>query len=155
MAVTTTGRKGGLWGAGLLVLALFVTPADARDEKWRFVGFTRYRDALYVDMNRTKVAGEGILSVWTRITPKEKSLFRGRLRQDLHRLGKSGREVKFLEMNKEIDCRRNRIRHVKLIYYDRRERLVVATGDPRSPWKPIQLGSLWPDLQKAVCGVKK
>ena len=130
---------------------LMAAEAAAGNGKWKHVGFTRYRDPLYVDMNRTQTLGQGILSVWTRITPAENSLFRSRLRQDLQRLGKSARDVKYLEMNKEIDCQRSRIRHVQLIYYDHRDRFLASTGDPGAPWKPIQAGSLWPDLQKAVC----
>ena len=133
------------------MIGLMVAEVEAGKEEWRHVGFTRYRDALYVDMNRTQTLRPGILSVWTRITPAENSLFRGRLRQDLQRLGKSARNVKYLEMNKEIDCQGHRIRHVKLMYYDRRDRLLASTGDSRSSWKTIQAGSLWPDLQKAVC----
>jgi hypothetical protein len=154
MSVTAAGWKN-LFMGSFLFLSIFVTVGESAGEKWHFIGFTRYRDPLYVDMDRIQVKNDGLHSVWTRITPAEHSLFRRQFRQDLQRVGKLPQAVKYLEMNKEIDCPGSRIRHIKLIYYDQRDRLITSKGNARAPWKPIVVGSLWPDLQKAVCGAKK
>ena len=139
----------------ILLLTILGAVAEAGGEKWHFIGFTRYRDPLYVDMTRIQEKADGFHSVWTRIIPAENSLFRRQFRQDLHRIGKLPQAVKYLEMNKEIDCTGSRIRHMKLIYYDNRDRVLTSKGNPKAPWKPIVTGSLWPELQKAVCGVRK
>jgi predicted transcriptional regulator len=49
----------------------------------------------------------------------------------------------------------NQIRHLKLIYYDHRDRVLAFSGNTKAPWKPILEGSLWPDLQKAACRQNK
>ena len=144
-----------LFIGSFLFLSIFVTVAEAGSEKWHLIGYTRYHDPLYVNMDRIQMKSDGFHSAWTRITPAENSLFRRQFRQDLQRTGKLPQAVKYLEMNKEIDCMGSRIRHMKLIYYDHRDRVLASKGNPKAPWKPIVAGSMWPDLQKAVCGVKK
>ncbi len=151
--MTESWRKRLLAGSFLLQLFFMAVP-EARSEKWQFIGFTKYRDPLYVDLDRTAPKGD-ILSAWMRITLAEHSLFRGQVTQDLQRVGKSAQLVKYLEMNKEIDCRNSRIRHGKLTYYDYQDRILASTGNPKALWKPIVAGSLWPGLQKAVCTQKK
>lgn len=140
--------------ANLLFLML-VPVAEAGGAAWQFIGFTRYRDPLYADMNRKEIKQDGIVGIWTRITVAENSLFRGQMRRDLHRTGRSEKNVKYLEMKKEINCQGSRIRHLGMTYYDHRDRVVASTGSSKASWKPILPGSLWPDLQKAVCGGKK
>ena len=140
--------------AGLMLL-LLVPVAEAGDGTWQFIGFTRYRDPLYADLSRMEIKQNGVIGVWTRITVAESSLLRGQLRRDLHRTGKSEKNVKYLDMKKEINCQSSRIRHLGTTYYDYRDRILATTGSSKAPWKPILPGSLWPDLQKAVCHAKK
>lgn len=139
----------------VFVFFMLVPIVEAADGKWVFIGYTRYRDPLYADMSRMEVKPNGMIGIWTRITVAESSLFRGQLRRDLHRTGKSEKNVKYLDMKKEINCQGNRIRHLGLTYYDYRDRVLATTGNVKAPWKPILPGSLWPDLQKAVCGTNK
>ncbi|MDQ5984472.1 MAG: hypothetical protein CSYNP_00167 [Syntrophus sp. SKADARSKE-3] len=143
-----------LFVAGFLSLTILFTIVEAHGAKWQFIGFTRYRDPLYLDLERTTILPNGVLSAWTRITPADNSLFRVQLRPELHRAHKTAKDVKYLEMNKEIQCTGNQIRHLKLIYYDHRDRVLAFSGNSKAPWKPILEGSLWPDLQKAVCRQK-
>jgi len=136
-------------------LTIFAAAAEAAGEKWQFIGFTRYRDPLYLDVNRIQMKNNDIHSAWVRITPAENSLFRGQLTKTLQGTGKSAQAVKYLEMNKDIDCQGSKIRHMKLVFYDHRNKVLFTSGNLKAPWKPILAGSLWPDLQKAVCGPKK
>ena len=139
----------------VLMFMLLVPAVEAGDGKWVFIGYTRYRDPLYADLSRMEIKQNGVIGVWTRITVAESSLFRGQLRRDLQRTGKSEKNVKYLDMKKEINCQNSRIRHLGLTYYDSRDRVMATTGNAKAPWKPILPGSLWPDLQKTVCAEKK
>ncbi|MDD5168911.1 MAG: hypothetical protein PHN75_08840 [Syntrophales bacterium] len=134
-----------------VVVAVFISALEGAAPKWKFVGFTKYRDPLFVDLARTTVDKNGSYNVWTRVTLAEKSLLRRQLKQDLKRVHKSPRDVKYMEMNKDIVCHGNWIRHVGVIYYDYQGRILTSIWDAGVLWKPIDAGSLWPDLRKAVC----
>ena len=50
--------------------------AQAGKEQWIFVGFTKYRDALYMEKESVSRPSPDIAWVWSLIAPSEKSKYR-------------------------------------------------------------------------------
>jgi hypothetical protein len=59
----------------LAVCCPFPADAETTGAKWVFVGFTKYRDALFIDMNRLTREADRQTQVWSRITPAERSKY--------------------------------------------------------------------------------
>jgi hypothetical protein len=125
--------------------------AGTTEAKWAFVGFTKYRDALFIDMNRVIAGADRRVQVWSRITPAERSKYFKQIQRDLKTAGKSPREFRYMETLNEIDCRNRQIRYIKVIYFRPDGQVIHATRDDRASWKSVHYGSLWDSLQADVC----
>jgi len=55
----------------------------AEESKWSFVGFTKYRDALFIDKARLSRPSTGKVLVSARIEPSAKSLFRRNIKREI------------------------------------------------------------------------
>ena len=124
---------------------------EAQNEKWVFVGFTKYRDAVFMDMNRVSHLPDQRTQAWSRITPSAQSKYFRQIQKDLKNAGKDYGEFKYIETLNEVDCQNNQIRYLKVIYYDKSRLAIHATRDENPGWKLIYPGSLWDALQQAVC----
>jgi hypothetical protein len=124
---------------------------EAQNEKWVFVGFTKYRDAVFMDMNRVSHLPDQRTQVWSRITPSVQSKYFRQIQKDLKNARKDYGEFKYIETLNEVDCQNNQVRYLKVIYYDKSRLAIHATRDENPSWKPIHPGSLWDALQGAVC----
>jgi hypothetical protein len=125
--------------------------AGTAEAKWVFAGFTKYRDAVFIDMNRLTYTARDQAGIWSRITPAEQSKYFKQIRRDLKKVKKAGYGFRHLETLNEIDCLNKKIRYLEVIYYDRESRVIHATRDENPAWKKINTGSLWDSLQTAVC----
>lgn len=134
---------------------IWTFPAKAEEGKWQFVGFTRFRDALYVDMTRTKPIKGETLTVWSRIKPAKNNLLRKSLKKEFSKARKSVEDLSHIELQKEINCSGDRIRHLKIIYFDKKGNVLLEKRNPGAPWQLIKPGSLWEELRNAVCGAPK
>ncbi|MCX7816165.1 MAG: hypothetical protein N2317_01465 [Syntrophales bacterium] len=132
-----------------------VSTVKAEEGKWRFIGFTRFRDALYVDMTRTKPIRGGTLNVWSRIKPAKNNLLRKNLKKDFVKAQKSVEDLSHIELQKEINCSGDRIRHLKIVYFDKKGNVLLEKRNPGAPWQLIKPGSLWEALRNAVCETPK
>jgi hypothetical protein len=124
---------------------------EAQNEKWVFVGFTKYRDAVFMDMNRVSHLPDQRTQVWSRITPSVQSKYFRQIQKDLKNARKDYGEFKYIEILNEVDCQNNQVRYLKVIYYGKSRLAIHATRDENPSWKPIHPGSLWDALQGAVC----
>jgi hypothetical protein len=138
----------------LMLLAVFSpmsAGAGTTGEKWAFVGFTKYRDALFIDQNRmTPEAGRRV-KVWSRITPAERSRYYRQIQQDLKKVGKTPREFRYIEILNELDCISRQVRYHKVIYFRPDSSVIHATRDDRPSWRAVHAGSLWDSLLTTVC----
>lgn len=120
-------------------------------EKWVLAGFTKYRDALFIDMKRLACGTDQRAQVWSRITPAEQSRYLKQIRRDLSKINKKPMEFKYLEVLNEIDCRNRQIRYLKVIYFRPDGGVIHATHDNAPAWKSIRSGSLWDGLSTIAC----
>jgi hypothetical protein len=153
MKHSRTVRRYGFLGMLMLIWVSWPsgTAAGISDAKWAFVGFTKYRDALFIDMNRLSVEADMQIQIWSRITPSDHSKYLRQIRRDLRTAGKSSRDFRYIETLNEIDCRNNRIRYLKVIYYQDDGSVIHATRDDNPQWKLINSGSLWDSLRVMAC----
>ena len=150
-------RAGIIWKMGALICSIFflsmAMPAwsGAQGAKWELVGFTKYRDAVFVDMNRVSPLPDQRSRVWSRITPAARSRYFRQIRDDLKAAGKAYREFSFIETLNEVDCQGSQIRYWKVIYYTHSGLVIHATRDENPQWKPVRPGSLWEVLKESAC----
>ena len=132
---------------------LWVTPtcAQAGKEQWIFVGFTKYRDALYIEKNSVSYPSPDIARVWSLIAPSEKSKYREEVKGELKKLKKSAKGLKYIEILNEIECRGNRIRFLQIFYFNAEGSVIHSAASADYEWKVIYSGSLWQNIQSAVC----
>jgi hypothetical protein len=137
--------------SAFLLVGILPAWVEAQNAKWVFVGFTKYRDAVFMDINRVSHLPDQCTQVWSRITPSTQNKYFRQIQKDLKNAGKDYGEFKYIETLNEVDCQNNQIRYVKVIYYDKSRSAIHATRDENPGWKPIHPGSLWDALQGAVC----
>jgi hypothetical protein len=125
--------------------------AQAGKEQWSFVGFTKYRDALYVEKNSISRPSPDIAWAWTLIAPSEKSKYRQEVKEDLRKVRKSAKGLKYIEILNEIECRGNRIRFLQIVYFNAQGSIIHSAASADQEWKIIYSGSLWHNLQNAAC----
>jgi hypothetical protein len=142
----------------LLMLLAVCCPsrADAgtAEAKWVFVGFTKYRDALFIDMNRLTREADRQAQVWSRITPAERSKYYKQIQRDLKKINKTSPEFRYVETLNEMNCRSRQIRYLEVIYFSREGQVIHATRDDRPSWRSVYSGSLWDSLLGNVCDQK-
>ena len=125
--------------------------AQAGKEQWTFVGFTKYRDALYIEKKGIFYPSPDIAMVWSLIAPSEKSKYRQEVKGELKKLKKSAKGLKYTEILNEIECRGNRIRFLQIVYFNAQGSIIHSAASADQEWKIIYSGSLWQNIQSAAC----
>ena len=117
-----------------LIAAFFLgaNPVNAQGgkEQWIFMGFTKYRDALYMERESIFRASPDIAWVWSLIAPSEKSKYRKEIKEELRKLKKSSKGLTYSEILNEIDCRGSRIRFLQIIYFDAQGSIIHSVASP-------------------------
>ncbi|MCK9197065.1 MAG: hypothetical protein M0P16_08795 [Syntrophales bacterium] len=121
------------------------------ESPWSFIGFTKYRDALFIDKTRLSRPSTGKVLVTARIEPSAKSLFRGNIKQEVPQYRKSLKNFKYLVLEMELSCRSHQLRVLKIQFFSATGKVMHTAADPEAPGKPVKSGSLWKDLEGAVC----
>ncbi|MCG6535117.1 MAG: hypothetical protein L7F78_10570 [Syntrophales bacterium LBB04] len=130
-----------------------VTPAYAQagKEQWILVGFTKYRDAVYIEKKSVSHPSPDIARVWSLIAPSEKSKYRQEVKGELKKLKKSSKGLKYIEILNEIECKANRIRFLMIVYFNAEGSTIHSAASADQEWKIINPGSLWQNIQSAAC----
>jgi hypothetical protein len=133
---------------------LWITPVygEARKEKWTFMGFTKYRDALYIETNSISHPSPHIVWVWSFIAPSEKSKYLQQIKREVEKSKKPAGGLKSTEILNEIDCTKNRIRYLQIVYLNSDGSIIHSSDNTDPGWKIINPGSLWQNMRNAVCG---
>jgi len=142
-----------LW-CHVILLSVFIAgstafSAEPEGGKWILIGFTKYRDAVFMDKNTTP--SHNNVKVWAKIAPSEKSKYYQKMKNELRKSGKSAKGYKYSEMLNEIDCGHNRIRYLQVIYYNKKGTTMHTVIDNDPEWKSIVPGSLWENMQRNAC----
>jgi len=138
----------------LMLLAIFSPSrvcAETTEGKWVFVGFTKYRDALFIDVNRMTPEADRSVRVWSRITPAERSRYYHQIQRDLKNVNKTPGEFRYMETLNEINCSSRQIRYLEVIYFRPDNSVIHATRDDKPAWRAVHSGSLWDSLLTTVC----
>ncbi len=122
------------------------------EETWVFVGFTKYRDALYVHKPSISRSSPNVVEAWTIISVSKKSKYIPYIEKELAKSQKSARGVKFTEIQNAIDCTGNMIRYLQVLYINEEGRTIHSASAAEQEWKIIHPGSLWHNVRNAVCG---
>jgi len=121
---------------------------------WVFVGFTKYRDAVYLDESRlVRKSAESVAAV-CRIAPSQKSRYFKQVLAELRKAKKSSTGFRYVEILSEVGCRENALRFLGVTYFSIHGEILHAKQEPAAPWTPVQPGSLWDALRKNACGRK-
>lgn len=143
------------WFLVFIILVSFVGSlafsAQSGEEKWTFAGFTKYRDAIFINKNNISYQSHDTARVWAKIAPSEKSKYYREIKRELKKSKKSSKGFKYTELLTDIDCAGNRIRYLQIIYFNTEGTVIYATSHTETAWKKIHPGSLWENIQKTVC----
>jgi len=132
----------------------FSTVAECREGKWVLVGFTKYRDAFFMDSDSIYPSAGNMVTVWTAITPAKKSPFLRQIKEILSSRQKPAERFKSVVSLYQIDCKNNRYGTLIVIYYDTKGEIIHSIRYSQLNMQQIEPGSLWHSLQKAVCAGK-
>lgn len=135
----------------LALVGIFPIYAEAGEANWVFMGFTKYRDALYIEMNSVYYPSHTVAGVWSLIAPSKKSKYLQEVKRELKNVKKSAGGFKYSEILNEIDCTNNRIRYLQIVYFNKEGETIHSATTSDGEWKTISSGSLWDTLRKAVC----
>jgi hypothetical protein len=133
---------------------ILTVSAECREGKWKLVGFTKYRDALFMDSDSTYPSADHMVTVWTAVTPAKKSPFLRKIKEILNNRQKPAATFKSVVSLYQIDCKNNRYSVLHVIYYDTKGAIIHSDQYSQLEMQPIEPGSLWYGLQKAVCDGK-
>ncbi|MFA6412354.1 MAG: surface-adhesin E family protein [Syntrophales bacterium] len=123
----------------------------AEESTWSFVGFTKYRDAIFIDKAHLSRPSAGKVLVSARIEPSAKSLFRKNIKREVPQYKNSLKKFRYLVLETELSCLEHRMRFREIQFFDKAGKVLHTAADPEAPWKPVKPGSLWKDLEDAVC----
>jgi hypothetical protein len=144
-----------LWGfiffTYVALMGLLPICAEAGEVKWVFMGFTKYRDALYIEMNSVYYPSHTIAGAWSLIAPSIKSKYLQEVKRELKKAKISSSGFKYAEILNEIDCTNNKIRYLQIVYFDKEGETIHSATASDVEWKTISPGSLWDTLRKTVC----
>ena len=135
----------------LALLGVDPAHAEAGEVNWVFMGFTKYRDALYIELNSIYNPSHTIAGIWSLIAPSKKSKYLQEVKRELQTVNKSAGGFWCVEIWNEIDCQNNRIRHLQIVYFNKEGQSIHSATASDIEWKAISSGSLWDTLRKTVC----
>ncbi|MFA5182264.1 MAG: hypothetical protein WC405_13170 [Syntrophales bacterium] len=132
-----------IWGGGCAVAA--------EKSPWSFIGFTKYRDALFIDKTRLTRSASGKVLVSVLIKPSPKSLFRNSIKKEIPQYRTSLQNFQYLVLVMEMACTDRKMRFLVIQFRDDNDKVLQTTTNAQAPWKQFKPGSLWKDLEGAVC----
>jgi hypothetical protein len=133
------------------LVGLLPVSAGAEEVKWVFMGFTKYRDALYIEMNSVYYPSHTIAGVWSLIAPSNKSKYLREVKRELQTANKSADGFWCSEILTEIECTTNRIRHLQVVYFNKEAQPIHSATASDGEWKAISSGSLWDTVRNNIC----
>ncbi|HRV44387.1 MAG TPA: hypothetical protein P5208_03720 [Smithellaceae bacterium] len=140
----------------LFVFLLAAMPAWLYAEKmtghWQLTGYTKYRDAVFVDRGRISQPAPDRTAAWIKIAPSGKSRYRDVVAQYLQSVNKWNPRWKSVEIRCEINCSGNLIRYTEFVYLDDDQNMLHEARDVQASWFRINPGSTWHWVQREVCG---
>jgi len=125
--------------------------AEKMTDNWRLAGYTKYRDAVFVDKDRLVSPAPGIRAAWIKIAPSSKSAYSRLIHEYLSAVKKSGKRFKSVEILCEISCSGHRIRFTRFVYLETDRKLIHESTETRPEWMQIVQGSLWYQVEKEAC----
>lgn len=121
------------------------TPAEAGGGAWTLAGFTKYRDAVFIDRNTISHPSPSTVAVWVKIKPSQKSRLYRALKREL------AGDFWHVEILNEIDCAKSSIRSLEIVYYDQEGGVLSSRTQAGAAGKNIAEASLWELVRKAAC----
>ncbi|HUH67129.1 MAG TPA: surface-adhesin E family protein [Syntrophales bacterium] len=140
-----------LFFACSLFVATTVVHAEGGKEEWTLAGFTKYRDALFIEKKSISYPSADLARVWSLVAPSEKSKYRNEVKSELRELKKSIKGYRYTEVLNEIDCKGSRIRFLQIAHLTETGYIIHSAFSSDQEWKTIYPGSLWQNIQKTVC----
>lgn len=137
-----------------LIILLLIPSASSAEKmtgNWRLVGYTKYRDAVFMDTARLSSSPNGISTAWIKIAPSGKSKYRRLINEYLVLVTQQSPAFKSIEILYDIHCRDQLIRFKKFVYLDTDGNMIYEASENRPQWLRISHGSVWHPLWKTSC----
>jgi len=135
-----------------------VMPAWLSAEKmtgnWRLTGYTKYRDAVFVDRDRISQPAHDLTAAWIKIAPSGKSRYLRFVTEYMKSVQKWNPQFKSVEILCEINCSRDFIRFKEFVYLDKDRNVLHKAHETGTQWFLINPGSTWHFVKKESCAIQ-
>lgn len=139
-------------------LAFAVMPtwlfAEKMTDNWLLTGYTKYRDAVFVDRDRISRPALNLTTAWIKIAPSGKSKYLRFVAEYLDSVKKWNPRFKSVEILCEIDCSRDFIRFKEFVYLDKDRNVLHRAHETGTQWFLINPGNTWHFVEKEACKIK-
>lgn len=141
-----------------LVPLFWIIPASVEGERmtdnWRLTGYTKYRDAVFADVDRLSSPAPDMKAVWIKIAPSQKSKYLQFIHEYLAAVKKSNKNFQSIEILCEMNCSRHLIRFTEFVYLDNDRNVIYEAYEIHPRWLQINQGSIWYPVEKEACTKK-
>lgn len=143
----------------LFVCFFFIEPAtlfaERMTDNWLLTGYTKYRDAVFVDRARLSSPSPDAANVWIKIAPSQRSQYLKFINEYLRTVRKEGKGFKSVEILCEINCRTHLIRYTRFVYLDKDRNIIHEAYETGQQRYLIHEGSVWYPVEKEACLTRK
>jgi hypothetical protein len=139
----------------LLLITSNSIAAEKMTDRWHITGYTKYRDAVFVDISRLTFPTPGTVTIWVKIAPAGKSGYFRLVNEYLASVNKSDKGFKSIEILCEINCSGHLIRFSRFMYFDASGNVIHAVDETNPQRYLIEQGNPWYNVEKEACAEKK
>lgn len=110
------------------------------------------RDRIWYVRSGTVVSpGPGKVNFWAKIVPAKESALLGRMKEALRDAGRNPGRLEYVQALQEVDCRGKDAKVLSVLFYDRKDRIVLSRTAPKDAQEIVALADAGGAVGKAVC----
>lgn len=125
--------------------------AERMTDNWQLTGYTKYRDAVFVDRARISSPSPGITAAWIKIAPSKRSPYLQSINEYLRKVRKEEKGFKSIEILCEMSCSTHLIRFTQFVYLDKDRNIIHEAYETGKQRYLIHEGSIWYPVEKEAC----
>jgi len=131
----------------LEALALF---ASAADPLITLVHADQERE-WYINTRTLVNPAPGVVSLWSTVIPAKGSAYDTRVRNVLKQAGRNPGRLEYIQVLEEIDCAGNTVKAWDVLFYDRKDRIVLSSPATKDMRPALDRGGETASIWKMVC----
>lgn len=140
--------------AALAAIEIFALAVMGSEPRLQVIDRNGERD-WYVNTDTMVSTAPDTISYWNKIVPaKDSALFR-RIADLLREAGKNPRRVEYVQTLQEADCGDGDARIMSVLFYDRKDRIVLSGAAPKEARELVALADRNGEVRRTVCDLSR